>query len=190
MNRQNARMKFSPASGVPGPYPSHAAQWREYNGEVAWLFDPWTGERRPAEHVGADTFGLAIQPEGEPAPSTSPPEGFVQRKFADELRQQKDNAYLERNRCVALIARMARAMGFRVSVTRTAIEGWDEDWHNCVYIQLPTGQVSWHFHDSHMDLFGDLLFRPETWDGHDTEEKYRRVDEAFRDTGIPRQHVK
>lgn len=96
------------------------------------------------------------------------------------LEAAKDGAYLERNQCVALIARMAIALGLPVAVTKTAIEGWSEDWHGCIYIGLPTGQVSWHFHDNQAHLFDDLPQRSETWDGHDTPEKYRRVRDAFR----------
>lgn len=54
-------MKFDPASGWSKPYPSHAAQWREHNGKTAWLFNPWTGERRNAQDVGSDPFGLLIR---------------------------------------------------------------------------------------------------------------------------------
>jgi hypothetical protein len=97
-----------------------------------------------------------------------------------QLREQKDAAYLERNQCVALIARMAVAMGLPVAVTKTAIEGWSEDWHGCIFIGLPTGQVSWHFHDSQAHLFEALPHREQVWDGHDTPEKYRRVAGAFR----------
>lgn len=92
---------------------------------------------------------------------------------------QKDGAYLERNRCTALIARMALASGWRAGVARTAIEGWSEDWHGCVYVDLPTGQCSWHFHDSHAHLFAGLPAYTGSWDGHDTPERYRRVSEAF-----------
>lgn len=97
-----------------------------------------------------------------------------------EMTKQKDAAYLERNRCVALIARMAMALGYRAAVTRTAIEGWTEDWHGCVYVFLPTGQVSWHFHDSQAGLFEGIPTEAVQWDGHSTGEKYARVDFAFR----------
>lgn len=96
------------------------------------------------------------------------------------LRETKDGAYLERNRCVALIARMALAMGLRAGLARTAIEGWSEDWHGCVYIDLPTGQCSWHFHDSQAHLFDGLPTYAGKWDGHTTPEKYGRVDAALR----------
>jgi hypothetical protein len=92
---------------------------------------------------------------------------------------RKDDAYLERNRCVALIARMALAMGLNAGLARTAIEGWSDDWHGCVYVELPTGQTSWHFHDSQAHLFAGLPPYIGSWDGHDTPEKYRRVAAAF-----------
>jgi hypothetical protein len=51
-------MKYDPATGEPNPYPSHAAQWRYWNGEYcAWLFNPWTGILRSATDVGQDLQG-------------------------------------------------------------------------------------------------------------------------------------
>lgn len=100
-----------------------------------------------------------------------------------QMEARKDAAYLERNRCVALIARMALATGWRAGVARTAIEGWSEDWHGCVYVDLPTGQCSWHFHDSQAHLFDGLPAYTDPWDGHDTPEKYRRVGLAFKRGG-------
>ncbi len=93
----------------------------------------------------------------------------------EEIGQRKDDAYEERNRVVAALARLALASGYRVVRTRTAIEGWSEDWHGCVYINLPCGQSSWHFHDSQAWLFADLPEGGETWDGHTTEQKYDRL---------------
>lgn len=57
---QDLLMKFDPATGEQKPYPSHAAQWREYHGMKAWLFNPWYGNRRNASDVGSDTFGHLI----------------------------------------------------------------------------------------------------------------------------------
>lgn len=87
-----------------------------------------------------------------------------------EMEARKDAAYLERNQVVAALAKC-----FPSGTAKTAIEGWSEDWHGCVYIDLPTGQASWHFHDSHAYLFADLPAYKGKWDGHTTEEKYRRV---------------
>jgi len=97
------------------------------------------------------------------------------RNLNSEVIVQKDGAYLERNKCVAFMARTALELGYRTGTARTAIEGWSPDWHGCVYIDLPTGQVSWHYHDSQAWLFDKLPPYEGTWDGHDTPEKYRRV---------------
>ena len=59
---QKILMKFDPATGKERPYPSHAAQWRNWHGVAAWLFDPWTGRRRDARDVGRDVHGLLIVP--------------------------------------------------------------------------------------------------------------------------------
>lgn len=93
----------------------------------------------------------------------------------DEMTARKDGAYEERNRCVALLAHMSLKLGCRAGRARTAIEGWSEDWHGCVYIDLPRGQVSWHYHDSHAWLFENLPPYTGEWDGHTTDEKYSAI---------------
>lgn len=90
-----------------------------------------------------------------------------------EVIAQKDGAYEERNRLVSLLARM-----FPSGIAKTAIEGWAPEWENCVYIDLPTGQVSWHYHDREAHLFEGLPAYAGQWDGHDTAEKWRRVADA------------
>lgn len=95
----------------------------------------------------------------------------------DALRATKNDAYHERDQCVALIARMARALGCPVGTTRhpDSDTSWEDDWRTIVFIELPSGQVSWHFHDSEKDLVADLPAYEPSWDGHTTQEKYRRV---------------
>lgn len=83
---------------------------------------------------------------------------------------QLDEAYFERNQLVALLARL-----FPSGIKKTTIEGWDPEWHNCVYIDLPTGQASWHYHDRETNLFCGLPPYEGEWDGHTTEEKYERI---------------
>ena len=63
-----------------------------------------------------------------------------------------DEAYYERNQLVAALARL-----FPSGLRKTDIEDWDPAWHNCVFIDLPTGQVSWHFHDREAHLFEGVL---------------------------------
>jgi hypothetical protein len=59
-------MRYDPATGAERPYPSHAEQWREWHGyATAWLFNPWTGDRRDARDVGSDVLGRVILPPGE-----------------------------------------------------------------------------------------------------------------------------
>jgi hypothetical protein len=86
------------------------------------------------------------------------------------MEARKDAAYQERNKVVAALAKL-----FPSGTCRTDIPGWSDDWHGCVRIDLPTGQVSWHYHDSQAHLFAELPTYAGEWDGHDTPEKYRRL---------------
>ena len=54
-------LKFDPASGTENPYPSHPEQYRKFHGQVAWVFNPFTGVRRDARDIGSDTFGMLIE---------------------------------------------------------------------------------------------------------------------------------
>ena len=91
-----------------------------------------------------------------------------------EMEARKDAAYLERNQLVSLLSKL-----FPSGIKRTAIEGWSDDWHGCVYIDLPTGQASGHYHDSQAYLFAHLPPYAGEWDGHDTEQKYERIANAM-----------
>lgn len=106
---------------------------------------------------------------------------YVQRieslqRVLDRMRVRKENAYAERNKVVAALASC-----YKSGRRKTEIDGWDSEWHNCVYIDLPTGQVSWHYHDSHAHLFAHLPRYRRKWDGHTTEVKYERLAEFARD---------
>lgn len=94
----------------------------------------------------------------------------------DSQKAQKDAAYLERNKLVALLASL-----FPSGIAKTAIEGWSEDWHGCVYIDFPGFQASWHYHDSQAYLFEHLPPYEGSWDGHTTEEKYEKIVELARE---------
>lgn len=88
-------------------------------------------------------------------------------------------AYQERDACVALIAKMARAMGFAVWMGRhpKSDTSWDPEWMNIVYVMLPTGQLSWHIHDDELPMFSSIPRGLTEWDGHTTAEKYQRMRE-------------
>ena len=83
---------------------------------------------------------------------------------------EKNEAYRQRNYLVAALARL-----YPSGVRPTNIEGWDPEWHGCVYIDLPTGQISYHYHDSQAHLFRDLPPYTKKWDGHDKNTVHERL---------------
>ena len=87
-----------------------------------------------------------------------------------EMTLEKDQAYLERNHVVAALARL-----FPSGIRHTNIPDWSEDWHGCVYIDLPSGQISYHYHDSQASLFADLPAFKGEWDGHDKIDVHHRL---------------
>ena len=99
-----------------------------------------------------------------------------------DARAQKDSAYRERDQVVALAARMAAILRWPTWLARHEDKPgdppWEDNWRNIVFIRLPSGQVSWHIHDSEVSLVrflpSALSSEAEPWDGHDTAEKYRR----------------
>ena len=105
----------------------------------------------------------------------------------DRLTTQKDAAYDERNRLVALFASMALALGWKAGVGQHEDEPgkeWDADWRTLVMVETPEGQASWHFHDSHNHLVKHLPSYVAKWDGHDTPTKYARLERLMRGTKV------
>jgi hypothetical protein len=82
--------------------------------------------------------------------------------------RELDAAYRERNAVVAALIRLFPSGGFLPS------EDGDGEWR-IYYVDLPAGQVSWHVGRADWDLFEDIGPYRGEWDGHDTDEKYRRV---------------
>ena len=71
---QQQRMRYDPVTGHQHPYPSHAAQYREFHGKVAWLYNPWTRARRDARDIGSDVTGLLVCSDLEPVEQGYSPE--------------------------------------------------------------------------------------------------------------------
>lgn len=98
----------------------------------------------------------------------------------DALKKQKDNAYWERNQLVAALSKLFPS--FLTKHPETDKE-WESDWRTIVVINLPSredfakgGQLTWHIHDSEIAMFDHLEYVNHfEWDGHTTEEKYRRL---------------
>lgn len=98
-------------------------------------------------------------------------------------REATSSAYKERNQLVALLSTC-----FPSGKAKTAIEGWDEAWHGCVYIEFPWGQASWHYHNSDAWMFEHLSPYNKQWDGHTTEQKYAAIATAIRARGLSEQN--
>lgn len=93
----------------------------------------------------------------------------------------KDGAYAERNKLVVAFAKVvARLPGWTVGVALHPAEdkAWEDDWRTILFVDTPAGQLSWHLHDSERHLLDGLPTYEGAWDGHSTEEKYRRLLEA------------
>lgn len=83
-----------------------------------------------------------------------------------------NDVYAERNQLVAhLASRYDSAIG---------IDPNEPDWP-VIYIELPTGQVSWHINRDELPVFDGVPWNHNReveikWDGHTTEEKYGRLN--------------
>lgn len=83
--------------------------------------------------------------------------------------EENDADYASRYRLVFEAIALALRAGIHAGI---GLDPEEPDWP-VAFIELPTGQVTWHF-PSH----------PIAWDGHDTDEKYRRIREYC--VGAPR----
>ena len=97
---------------------------------------------------------------------------------ASAERENTNNAYKERNQLVALLSTV-----FPSGKAKTAIDGWDEAWHGCVYIDFPWGQASWHYLTDDEWMFKHLPPYTKKWDGHTTDAKYAAIATAIRARG-------
>jgi len=96
----------------------------------------------------------------------------VRRETIEEEKESKDGAYRERDMLVCALTKMLPAYLARHD---DSDKEWEDDWRWIVYIDLPTGQVSWHIHDSERGMFDHLQVKENRWDGHSTERKYERL---------------
>lgn len=100
---------------------------------------------------------------------------------------QKNGAYSERNALVAFLSKLYPSHLARHDENDIS---WDDEWRWIVCVHAGTGlQMTWHIHDSEYPNFSHLIrstehkigdegiffLAPNDWDGHSTEEKYRRL---------------
>lgn len=85
-----------------------------------------------------------------------------------DAERERDKAYRDRAELVAVLARTYPSSMERADPS--------PGFEHVVYVDLPTGQVSWHVADADLDLFeGVATSEGRTWDGHDDAEKSRRL---------------
>lgn len=120
--------------------------------------------------------GILAAKSGDQVPPLKEAQAFAADYL--EQRESKDDAYRQRNHLVAALARL-----FDSGIRRTDIQGWNPEWHGCVYIDLPTGengcgppaQISYHYHDNQAPLFADLPPYTKPYDGHTKEDVHARL---------------
>lgn len=129
-------------------------------------------ERRPAEAAG----GKGLLRPGKAALSAAALVAIEQTG----LLKAKDVAYSERDRCV-----QALSVAFPSYLTRHPDSDllWETEWRWIVVVDLPTGQASWHIHDSERSWFNHLQVRGNQWDGHTTKEKHARIAKLAEGSG-------
>ncbi len=87
--------------------------------------------------------------------------------MTDNFQSEPDEAYMDRNLAVQVLAILARQQGYQIGIRNR-----EDDWP-ILYVDLPTGQVSWHIpKDEIVALLPDY---PGEWDGHDLKEKRDRL---------------
>jgi hypothetical protein len=104
-----------------------------------------------------------------------------------EMRASKDQAYKERNQ---LVAYLSRCFESHLCLHPASDETWDKEWLTIVCIHTPAGQMTWHLHDSDAILFPHLKLVEAHWDGHSTDEKYRRLQALSPRAGEERNEMK
>lgn len=90
-----------------------------------------------------------------------------------EVTKSKDYAYWERNQLVGVLSRLYPS---HLAKHPESDKEWEDDWRNIVCVHTPAGQATWHLHDSDMPMFKHLEVGKDHWDGHTTEEKYKRLE--------------
>ncbi|MFG3349532.1 hypothetical protein ACGF1Z_31300 [Streptomyces sp. NPDC048018] len=107
------------------------------------------------------------------------------RGRAERAEAERDGAYRERARLVALIAGGLAEQAVVAPAPDVEEPGWQ-----ILYATLHGRQCSWHFSPRDADLIEHLEHVPANdpraqWDGHTTEAKYEHIDHLARALGTP-----
>lgn len=86
-----------------------------------------------------------------------------------EALARENHVYRERAHLIALLAALY-PRGTSIGCTDPNEPEWP-----VVTVCIPEGQLTWHVDPRDVDLFQHVPHADAKWDGHDTEEKYRRI---------------
>ncbi len=131
-----------------------------------WIITGVKGERYPCK---PDIFEMTYEVADKPG---------LGMPTVEDIIKQKDNAYKERN---LLLAALSKTLLSCLARHPDEDKKWEDDWRNIVVIcgiseDFKLVQMTWHIHDSELPNFSHLKLDPTfKWDGHTTEEKYRRL---------------
>lgn len=79
-----------------------------------------------------------------------------------------------------LVRLLTKSYPSAISAAVPSASGFDRELDWFVYVNLPTGQVSWHVKHEFRGMFSHLIALPiSPWDGHDQEEKWKRITQAM-----------
>ena len=129
----------------------------------------------------AENYSEVLKPETAEQEATE----HALKKMIYNLTNTKNQAYNERNKCVAALAHLLSCNGFSeykvyVTLHPESDKDWESTWRTILVIQRRDYQMTWHFHDSESHLLDGLPVQDTyEWDGHTTEEKYQRLAELF-----------
>ncbi len=88
------------------------------------------------------------------------------------LRANNQGVYVQRDSCIALLARMATGLGLKAGTTEVDTASGKE---RRVVVDLPSGQVSWEFLPDEAHLFEALPGYAESVEAQSIQDTYARV---------------
>jgi len=150
-------------------------------GEVHMIVHDHGDGRVELDMAGITPEGLEIVAEAKALGYSRALEGDRLNRSAEDLSAAQsftDSAYAERNKLVHAMTSFAAMFGWPCGLAKHVPEDgeeWGAEWLNLIFIDLPTGQVSWHIHAREIPLFSHLPLYEGSWDGHTTDEKYARL---------------
>lgn len=100
--------------------------------------------------------------------------------YVQNIEQNRQSVYRERNMCVAAIVRAAIQNNWNVGYVQEQFE--DGIWY-IIYIDTPNGQISWHISSKeYEEYFKGICINKynSKWDNHTNEEKYKRLHKTFK----------